>query len=175
MIKFRQKEYSAWYVRAAKIARKSGNKALTAIDNAGLRVGDKIKETLTGRPSTFPKFRFQPKTDRVINRETLQQVKGIQGSINALASDPGGTAGELVNKHLIQRATRSPISAVMPFAPVPGTTTASVAIAPYEQRFWDMTGIGKATNPVKHYVRTTANRNAANIGRAAYDQLKHII
>jgi hypothetical protein len=164
--------------------KRAGNNIVTAIDNAGLKVGNTAKEIITGKPTpAFKTVKFRPKTSQQINRETVQQVRGIQNSANQLKDaaimDPGGTAVTLANKYIIQRATKSPVSAVMPLAPVPGATSTSIVVAPYEQKLWDgvnKVGVGKytvgnAVKPVKKFVRTTVNNNAANIGRAAYNQI----
>ena len=175
-------------MKVVRTVKRAGNNVVTAIDNAGLKVGNTAKEIVTGKPTpTHMKVKFRPKTNQQINKETIKQVRGVQDSANTLKDaaimDPGGTAGTLVNKHVIQRATKSPISAVMPLAPVPGATSTSIVVAPYEQKLWDdvnKVGVGKytvgnAVKPVKKFVRTTVNNNAANVGRAAYNQFKLIL
>ena len=184
MIILRQKEHSSKLMKVVRTVKRAGNNVMTAIDNAGLKVGNTAKEIVTGKPTpAHMKVKFRPKTSQQINRETVQQVRGVQKSANQLKDaaimDPGGTAGTLANKYVIQRATKSPVSAVMPLAPVPGATSTSIVVAPYEQKLWDgvnKVGVGKYTvgnaiKPVKKFVRTTVNNNAANIGRAAYNQI----
>lgn len=184
MIIFRQKEHSSKVMKVIRTMKRAGNNVITAIDNAGLKAGNVAKEIVTGKPTpAHMKVKFRPKTNQQINKETVKQVRGIQESANTLKDaaimDPGGTAGQLINQGVIQRATKSPVSAMMPLAPIPGATSTSIAVAPLEQKVWDhvnQVGVGKYTigrivKPVKQFVRGDVNRNAANFGRAAYNQL----
>jgi len=183
MIILRQKEYSSKPMKLIRTAKRIGNRVMTSIDNAGLKAGEVIEKAVTGKTTPqYKKFRFRPKTSQAINRETVQQVRGAQESAKALRDsailDPGGTVGEVINKGVIQRATRSPLSAAMPLVPIPGSTSTSLVVAPYEQKVWDRVNkagigrytVGRVTKPVKEFVRGTVNRNAANVGRALYRQ-----
>ena len=164
---------------------------MTPINNAGLKVGNTAKEIVTGKPTPqHMKIGFRPKTKEQLKTEAVREAKAVRdkakGVINEVnmikdsaIMDPGGTAGQLINQGVIQRASKSPISAVMPLAPIPGATSTSIAVAPLEQKVWDQVNrvgvgkytIGRAVKPVKKFVREDVNKNAANVGRAVYNQI----
>ena len=172
-----------------------GNKIMTPINNAGLKVGNTAKEIVTGKPTPqHMKIGFRPKTKEQLKTEAVKEAKAVRnkakGVINeanmikdSAIMDPGGTAGQLINQGVIQRASKSPVSAVMPLAPIPGATSTSIAVAPLEQKVWDQVnrvGVGKYTigrvvKPVKKFVREDVNKNAANVGRAVYNQIGLIL
>ena len=49
MIILRDKQYSSKLMKAVKTAKRVGNTVMTAIDNAGLKTGNAIKEVVTGK------------------------------------------------------------------------------------------------------------------------------
>ena len=52
---------------------------MTAVDNAGLKVSNTAKEIVTGKPTpSHMKVKFKPKTDKEINKETVQKVQQIR-------------------------------------------------------------------------------------------------
>jgi len=172
-----------------------GNKIMTPVNNAGLTVGNTAKEIVTGKPTPqHMKVKFRPKTKEQLKSEALKEAKGARDKAKNIAEeaktikdaaiiDPGGTAGQLINRGVIQRATKSPVSSVLPLAPIPGATSTSMVVAPYEQKIWDQVNrvgvgkytIGRVTEPIKQFVREDVNRNAASVGRAAYNQFKLVL
>ena len=99
MIEERQYTGKTWkFVRTMKGL---GNKVMTGIDNAGLRVGD----TMMGRTT---KFKFKPKSSHQLNKETIQlRDKAIQakGSLYEAALNPGS----VVDKG-IEMTARNPLT-----------------------------------------------------------------
>jgi hypothetical protein len=98
------------------VARRIGNNWMTAIDNAGLRAGDAIKSTITGKQPVGPKFKFQPKTNAEINRATIAQeqaIKAAPAKAQAKAAEVMDTrVGEVVDKG-IESTIRRPDVAVV--------------------------------------------------------------
>lgn len=94
MIKFRRKEYSSKVVQALKKTKFILNRANTAVNNAGLAAGDGLKTLVTGKRPTHPKFRFKPKTNMQLNRETV----GIANSTKEITNEAvKGTADGIKN------------------------------------------------------------------------------
>lgn len=94
MIKFRRKEYSSKAVQALKTTKLVLNRANTAVKNAGLAAGDGLKTLVTGKRPTHPKFRFKPKTNMQLNRETV----GIANSTKEITNEAvKGTADSIKN------------------------------------------------------------------------------
>lgn len=111
-----QRNYSSKLARSIKVARRIGNNWMTAIDNAGLRAGDAIKSTITGKQPVGPKFKFQPKTNAEINRATIAQeqaIKAAPAKAQAKAAEVMDTrVGEVVDKG-IESTIRRPDVAVV--------------------------------------------------------------
>ena len=99
MIEERQYTGRTWkFVRTMKGL---GNKVMTGIDNAGLKVGD----AMMGRTT---KFKFKPKSSHQLNRETIQlRDKAIQakGSLYEAALNPGS----IVDKG-VEMTARNPLT-----------------------------------------------------------------
>lgn len=91
MIQFREKEYSSSILKALAIAKKGGNRIMTSIDNAGLKVGDAV---LKRKRSSI---KFKPKSQVQINRETIAaKNKAIEAKkkLEMAAMDPGATVSK---------------------------------------------------------------------------------
>jgi hypothetical protein len=85
---------------------------MTAIDNAGLKVGDTVKEIVTGKPTpAHMKVKFRPKTNQQINRETVSQVRGIPSAVKNAAKKAYYTPGQVIDEG-VKFAAENPIAAV---------------------------------------------------------------
>ena len=70
-------------MKVVRTMKRAGNNIVTAIDNAGLKAGNTAKEIVTGKPTpAHMKVKFRPKTNQQINRETVQQVRGVENIKN---------------------------------------------------------------------------------------------
>jgi hypothetical protein len=185
MIILRQKEHSSKLMKVVRTMKRAGNNVVTAIDNAGLKVGNTAKEIITGKPTpAHMKVKFKPKTNQQINRETVQQVRGIQSIKDSAILNPEGFSGKIV-KTAADKVTTAPLSsagyvAVNKLAPgVPGTSAAYATVSPIEQKLWDRVNkagvgnytLGRVTKPVKETVKNIAEP----LGRAAYRQSRILI
>lgn len=111
MIILRDKQYSSKLMKAVKTAKRVGNTVMTAIDNAGLKTGNAIKEVVTGKATPqHMKVGFKPKTNAQINRETVQQVRGAQRATKKAAQEIYYTPGAMADKG-IRYAAENPIAA----------------------------------------------------------------
>lgn len=185
MIVLRQKEHSSKLMKVVRTVKRAGNNVMTAIDNAGLKVGNTAKEIVTGKPTpAHMKVGFRPKTNQQINRETVQQVRGTQDVMNSAILNPEGFSGKVM-KTAANKVTTAPISSagyvtVNKLAPgVPGTSAAYATVSPIEQKVWDRVNkagignytLGRVTKPVKETIRNVAEP----LGRAAYRQSRILI
>ena len=111
MIIPRQKEYSTKRMQFVRALNSVKDKVITAVNNAGLKAGNTIKEVATGKPTPFyMKTGFNPKTPYQINRETVQQVRGAQKAIKDTAKEIYYTPGQILDKG-IKYTVENPISA----------------------------------------------------------------
>jgi hypothetical protein len=185
MIILRQKEHSSKLMKVVRTMKRAGNNVVTAIDNAGLKVGNTAKEIITGKPTpAHMKVKFKPKTNQQINRETVQQVRGIQSIKDSAILNPEGFSGKIV-KTAADKVTTAPLSsagyvAVNKLAPgVPGTSAAYATVSPIEQKLWDRVNkagvgnytLGRVTKPAKETLRNVAEP----LGRAAYRQSRILL
>ena len=156
-------------MKAVRTMKRAGNNIVTAIDNAGLKVGNTAKEIVTGKPTpAHMKVGFRPKTNRQVNRETVQQVRGVQNIKNSAILDPEGLSGRMT-KAAAEKVTTAPLSSagyvtINKVAPgVPGTSAAYATVSPIEQKVWDRVNqvwvcnytLGRVTSPIKNTVRNT--------------------
>lgn len=180
-----EREYSSRIMKVVRTMKRAGNNIVTAVDNAGLKVGNTAKEIVTGKPTpAHMKVKFRPKTNQQINRETVQQVRGVQNIKNSAILDPEGFSGR-VTKAAAEKVTTAPLSsagyvAVNKMVPgVPGTSAAYATVSPIEQKVWDRVNqvgvgnytLGRVTSPVKKTIRNVADP----LGRAAYRQANILI
>lgn len=130
MIILRDKEFSSKGVQLLKAAKRAGNSIMTKIDNAGLSAGNSVKRILTGKTSPSSGFRFQPKSNMQINRETIaakNNIKAIPAKIVETSNRVANTkVGGLVDKG-IEASIRRPDVAVVSAA-TQLTTPAGIAI-----------------------------------------------
>lgn len=111
MIILRDKQYSSKLMKAVKTAKRVGNTVMTAIDNAGLKTSNAIKEAVTGKATPqHMKVGFKPKTNAQINRETIQRVRGAQRATKKAAQEIYYTPGAIADRG-IKFAAENPIAA----------------------------------------------------------------
>ena len=129
MIILRDKEFSSKRVQLLKATKKIGNSVMTAVDNAGLSAGNSIKQIFTGKTTPF-KFKFQPKSNIQLNRETIaakNKIKAIPTKVMETSGKVANTkVGGLVDKG-IESSIRRPDVALITAA-TQLTTPAGVAI-----------------------------------------------
>lgn len=173
-----------------------GNSIITPINNAGLAVGNTIKEIATGKPvAAHMKTKFVPKTKEQLTKEAIEEIKNSRSNIAGKVSDtinfgrsvvlnPEGTAGNLT-KNVAKKMTTAPLSTTgyavvnAKLPGIPGTTGTYMAVSPIEQKGWDMVNnvgvgkytIGRVTKPIKQGI----NKYADSLGRAAYRQANILI
>jgi hypothetical protein len=93
MIILRDKEFSSKRVQLLKAVKKIGNSVMTKVDNAGLSAGNSVKQIFTGKTSPSSRFRFQPKSNVQLNRETI----AVKNKIKALPTKVMETSGKVAN------------------------------------------------------------------------------
>ena len=168
------------------------DKIMTPINNAGLAVGNTVKEIATGKPTAaHMKTKFVPKTKEQLTKEAIEDIKDSRANIAGKVADtikfgktvmlnPEGTAGR-ITKTVANKMTTAPLSttgyavANAKFPGIPGTTGTYLTISPIEQKGWDMVNnvgvgkytVGRVTKPIKQGI----NNYADSFGRAAYNML----
>lgn len=175
MIVKRQKAYSGRGTQFLFRLKKAANQVGTAVNNAGLKTGDKITQTLTGKTPVNPSFKFHPKSDMQLKRETISTANTVNQAKNAVTLDPGGTVGKVVNETVVQPAKHAPIGTIASqFSPIPGTGLAYVKKgAPVEAKMWDTIGVGRATRPVRRFMDTyVTDDRMVGAGRGVVSGLK---
>ena len=110
MIIKRQKTYSGKGTQILFRLKKAANQAGTAFNNAGLKTGERVKEIITGKPTVNPNFKFRPKSNTQLKRETVQQVKGAQETAKNVAKGVYYTPGQMLDKG-IKYTAENPIAA----------------------------------------------------------------
>lgn len=94
MIVLRHKEYSSKALQLVKGVKKMANRVITPVDNAMIKVGNTINQSTNGIRGALgipkakvqaPHFKFKPKTDIAIGRETI-------AARNSVTSIPGKVA-----------------------------------------------------------------------------------
>lgn len=111
MIILRDKTYSSKLIKAVRTAKRVGNTVMTAVDNAGLKTSNAIREVVTGKPTPlYMKAEVRPKTNTQINRETIQKVRGAQKAAKKAAQEIYYTPGAVADKG-IKFAAENPIAA----------------------------------------------------------------
>lgn len=165
-----------------------GNSIMTPIYNAGLNVGDKIKEIYTGRPiPKHMKIKFVPKTQEQLTNETISEIRKGAGKVSdamnfgrTVVLNPEEASGKIA-AGVAKGLTSSPVStaANVAYFYVPGSTTASRLAAPVEKKIWDGVNnvgvgnytIGRVTKPVKQAI----NKGAEGIGRGGYNYFNMLV
>lgn len=178
MIIKRQKVYSSKGAQILFRLKKAANQAGVAIDNAGLKAGDSVRQILTGKAPINPTFSFRPKSKIKLGRETITKTKDLKQSTNAIVNDPGGTIGKVVNETIVQPAKHAPIGTlVSQVSPVPGTGIAyAVKGAPIEAKVWDKLGVGKVTKPIRKKMdQYVTNDTMIGAGRGVVNGLKSVM
>lgn len=129
MIVLRDKEFSSKKVQLLKAAKRAGNSVMTAVDNAGLSAGNSIKQLFTGK-APMSKFKFQPKSNMQLNRETIiakNKIKAIPTKVAETSSKIANTrVGGLVDKGIESSIRRPDVALVT--AATQLSTPAGVAI-----------------------------------------------
>lgn len=178
MIIKRQKTYSGKGTKILFRLKKVADQVGTTFNNAGLKTGDRISQTITGKPVRNSGFKFRPKSDMQLKRETVQRTRKTQNIVNEAMTDPEGLTGKLTKK-AADEVTKSPLSFAGKIAidsKLPGTptTTPYLMVSPIEQKVWDRVNqvgvgnynLGRVTSPVKRTIRNVAEP----LGRTLYRQ-----
>lgn len=97
MIILRNKEFSTKLGKVLKTLKSAGDKTITAVDNAGLMVGDR----LLGKKSNF---RFKPKSNTKLNREALVAEKNIRSIPDKARQAAYTPIGQIADRGLVALA-----------------------------------------------------------------------
>ena len=158
-----EREYSSKLMKVVRTMKRAGNNVVTAIDNAGLKAGNVAKEIVTGKPTpAHMKVKFRPKTNQQINRETVALKQKAEQAKTKAIMDPEGVTGKFVNETLIQPVKKAPVGGILAtISPVPGSKVVygKSSLPTVEARFWDKTGIGGLTRPVRNKFDQYVNNN----------------
>lgn len=169
-----------------------GERIATPFNNAGIWLGNTVKEIYTGRPvPKHMKVKFVPKTREQLTKETISGIRNRKTKVAGNVSDtinfgrtvvlnPEEASGKIA-AGVAKGLTSSPASTVanVAYFYVPGSTTASRLAAPVEKKIWDGVNnvgvgnytIGRVTKPVKQ----TINKGAESIGRGGYNYFNMLV
>lgn len=126
MLILRDKEYSSRWLQTIRGARKAGNRAMTAIDNFGLRAGNAIKEVVTGKQvPAHMKVTFQPKTTAQINRETVAGKMAAKRAGEKIVYTPGAVANDGI-KYAVENPITASVGVASKVAMVTNPATAAI-------------------------------------------------
>lgn len=173
-IRLKQHDYSGKPLKLVRGVKKTINRAGTWIDNAGLKAGDRVKQTFTGKEPVNKGFKFRPKSNTRINRETIQ----LRNEVNKVMRDPGGTTGKVLYDTMIEPAKKAPIGTVVSqISPIPGAGLAFAKKgAPIEAKLWDKSGIGPLTKPLRNKLdKVASEENIKEAGRGIYRGIKNVV
>ena len=162
MIIKRQKTYSSKGTKVLFRLKKVADQVGTAVNNAGLKTGDKIAQTITGKPVRNSGFRFRPKSDMQLKRETISTANKINQTKNAVVLEPERVVGETLNETVIQPAKHAPLGTIISQAsPIPGSGLVyATKVAPKEALVYDKLGIGKVFKPVREGMDKYVNNDS---------------
>ena len=173
-IRLKQHNYSGKALKLVRGVKKTINRAGTWIDNAGLKAGDRVKQTFTGKEPVNKGFKFRPKSNTRINRETIQ----LRNDVNTVMADPGGTSGKVLYDFIIEPGKKAPVGTVATkIIPVPGSSLVYAKKgAPIEAKLWDKSGIGPLTKPLRNQIdKVASEENVKGLGRGMYRGIKNVV
>jgi hypothetical protein len=166
MIILRDKEFSSKIMQLISGAKKAMNKVITPIDNAGLKVGDKIKSAV-GKKVVDPKFKFTPKTKMSINRETI----GIKNNATKAIDTPIGSVIDSGIKAGIKRPDVAAVTvatqALTPVGAVIGGPVGAAMMAPGYAAI--IPAVAKKPL-ISRTARTYLDKKATNYGKSNFSR-----